>query len=131
MLNISDKGILTAKTVGGKYDNKVIFVEDKATRKRDFKVLGIANDAKFQLVPNPDTERQLLYITGPSGSGKSTFARKYLEEYKEVFKDNPVCLFSSLPDGESLGDVEPERHPAGTATSTRAPSPSRSSRTPL
>jgi len=84
-------------------------VEDKPTSKSDFKVLGIANDAKLQLVPNPDTERHLLHTTGPSGSGKSTFARKYLEEYKKVFKDNPVYLFSSLPDDESLDDIEPKR----------------------
>ena len=109
MLSINDKGVPIAKIVGGKYDNKVISVEDKATSKSDFKVLGIANDAKLQLVPNPDTERQILYITGPSGSGKSTFARKYLEEFKKVFTDNPVYLFSSLPDDESLDDIEPKR----------------------
>ena len=72
MLNINDKGIPIAKIFDGKYGNKVISVEDKPTSKSDFKVLGIASDAKFQLVPNPDTERQILYITGPSGSGKST-----------------------------------------------------------
>jgi hypothetical protein len=31
------------------------------------KYLGIANDAKFQLIPNPKTEREILYVTGPSG----------------------------------------------------------------
>jgi len=74
ILNINNNGTPIAKIVCSKYDNKVISVEAKPTSKSDFKVLGIANDAKFQLVPNPDTERQILYITGPSGSGKSTFA---------------------------------------------------------
>ena len=60
-------------------------------------------------MPNPKTERQILYITGPSGSGKSTFARKYLEEYKKAFKDNPIYLFSSLPDDESLDSIQPKR----------------------
>ena len=109
MLIINSKGVPIAKIVGGKYDSKVISVEDKPTSKSDDKVLGIANDAKLQLAPNPDTERQILYITGPSGSGKSTIARKYLGEYKKVFKDNPVYLFSSLPDDESLDDIEPKR----------------------
>ena len=46
-----------AKTVGGKYDSKVISVEDTPRSKSDFEVLGIANDAKLQLVPKPDTQR--------------------------------------------------------------------------
>ena len=90
MLSINDKGVPIAKIVGGKYDNKVISAEDKPTSKSDFKVLGITSDAKLQLVPNPDTERQILYITGPSGSGRSTFAQTYLEE-------------------NTLGDIEPQR----------------------
>ena len=110
MLTLSEDGAPIAKIVGGKYGDKVVYVSeagtDAKTGGKNFKFLGIAND---QLVPNPKTERQILYITGPSGSGKSTFARKYLEEYKKQFKDNPIYLFSSLPDDESLDDVEPKR----------------------
>ena len=113
MLTLSEDGAPIAKIVGGKYGDKVVYVSEAGTEAKtggkNFKFLGIANDAKFQLVPNPKTERQILYITGPSGSGKSTFARKYLEEYKKQFKDNPIYLFSSLPDDESLDDVEPKR----------------------
>ena len=35
--------------------------------------------------------------------------RKYLEQYKKVFKDREVYLFSSLPDDESPDDIEPKR----------------------
>ena len=79
MLTLSEDGAPIAKIVGGKYNNKVVSVSEAGTEKagKGFKFLGIANDAKFQLVPNPKTERQLLYTTGPSGSGKSTFARQY------------------------------------------------------
>ena len=73
---------------------------------KGFKQLKISNDAKLQLIPNPKTEREILYITGPSGSGKSTFSRKYLEQYKKTFE---VYLFSSLPDHESLDELELKR----------------------
>ena len=116
MLNMNDEGVPIAKIVDGKHGDKVVSVSEKpfdgkatGASTKHFQFLGIANDAKFQLVPNPKTERHILYITGPSGSGKSTFARKYLEEYKKAFKDNPIYLFSSLPDDESLGSVQPKR----------------------
>jgi len=98
------------KIIGGKYNNQIISVSDKTDKSDDeFKYLGIASDATFQLIPNPKTEREILYITGPSGSGKSTFVRKYLEQYKTTFKDRPIYLFSSLLDDESLDDIEPKR----------------------
>ena len=98
-----------AKIIGGKYNNQAVSVTPDKTTEKGFKTLSIANDAKFQLIPNTKTERDKLYITGPSGSGKSTFVRKYLEPYKKVYKDNPIYLFSSLPDDESLDDIEPKR----------------------
>lgn len=107
MLNLNKEGVPFAKIIGGKYNNQVVSVSEKS--EKGFKYLGIANDAKLQLIPNPKTEREILYITGPSGSGKSTFVRKYLEQYKKTYKDNPVYLFSSLPDDESLDDIEPQR----------------------
>ena len=101
MLYLSAEGVPIAKLVGGKYNNKVVPVSGKTVGdSKDFKFLGIANDAKFQPVPNSNTERQIVYTTGPSGGGKSTFARKYLEEYTTVLKDNPStssrpCLTTS------------------------------------
>jgi len=111
MLTLNKEGTRPiCKIIGGKYNNKTIYVSDKADKTDDeFKYLGIANDAKFQLIPNPKTEREILYITGPSGSGKSTFVRKYLEQYKKTFKDREIYLFSSLPDDESLDDIQPKR----------------------
>ena len=102
---MNKEGTPFARTIGRNYNNTVIAMgSDKG-----FKQLKIANDAKLQIIPNPKTEREILYITGPSGSGKSTFTRKYIEQYKNKFKDNPVNLFSSLPDDESLDEIEPKR----------------------
>jgi nicotinamide riboside kinase len=105
MLNLNKEGTPFARIVGGKYNNRLICMNDD----KGFKQLKIANDAKIQLIPNPKTEREILYITGPSGSGKSTFTRKYIEQYKKTFKDNPIYLFSSLADDESLDEIEPKR----------------------
>ena len=109
MLNLDKIGIPFAKIIGGKYNNEIVSVSEDLTADKSFKYLGISNDAKFQLIPNEKTEREILYITGPSGSGESTFVRKYLEQYKKVFKDREVYWFSSLPDDPSLDDIEPKR----------------------
>ena len=109
MLNLNTEGRPFCKIIGGKYTNQAISVSDKGEGEDMFKYLGIANDAKFQLIPNPKTEREILYITGPFGSGKSRFVRKYLEQYKKTFKNRPIYLFSSLPDDENLDDIEPKR----------------------
>ena len=76
---------------------------------QEFRQLKIANDSKFQHIPDTTKEREILYITGPSGSGKSTYTRKYLEQYKKKYKSREIYLFSSLPSDESLDKVGPKR----------------------
>jgi len=71
-LNFNKVGKPVAMIKGGKYDKKLIYInpdlnDHDAT---DFKHLKIANESKFQQIPDTTTERQILYITGPSGSGK-------------------------------------------------------------
>jgi type II secretory ATPase GspE/PulE/Tfp pilus assembly ATPase PilB-like protein len=109
-LTFNKVGMGFAKVVGGKYNDKIISInpnnDNDAT---DFKKLKIANESKFQLVPNVNTERQIIYVTGPSGSGKSTFCCNYLKEYKKRFKNNPIYLFSALTEDESLDKVSPRR----------------------
>ena len=108
-----------AKIDGGKYSGHVVSVsdqflnnngkEEKDNLIKEFRQLKIANDSKFQHIPDTTKEREILYITGPSGSGKSTYTRKYLEQYKKKFKNRPIYLFSSLPSDESLDKVQPKR----------------------
>ena len=110
-LNFNQVGKPVAMIKGGKYDKKLIYInpdlnDHDAT---DFKHLKIANESKFQQVPDTTTERQILYITGPSGSGKSTYTRMFLEEYKRKYKDREIYLFSSLKEDESLDKIKPKR----------------------
>ena len=55
--------------------------EDQDGLSKEFRQRNIANDSKFQHIPDTTKERDILYITGPSGSGKSTYTPKYLDPY--------------------------------------------------
>lgn len=57
---------------------------------------------KFQLVPNRNIERQIIYCTGQSGSGKSTFTASYCVQYKRIFPKNKIFVISSLKEDETL-----------------------------
>ena len=117
MLNLNKVGRPLCKIDGGKYDGHVISVTDRHAPTadaedgliREFRQLRVANDSKFQQVPDTTKEREILYITGPSGSGKSTYTRKFLEQYKKKHKDRPIYLLSSLPEDESLDEIRPKR----------------------
>lgn len=54
----------------------------------------IAYDAygDFKIIPKKDFE--FLFIVGPSGSGKSYFASNYSLEYRRMFHDRPIIMFS-------------------------------------
>ena len=110
-LNFNKVGKPVAMIKGGKYDKKLIYINPDLNDKdaTDFKQLKIANECKFQQVPDTTKEREILYITGPSGSGKSTYTRMYIEEYKKKYKDREIYLFSSLKEDESLDKIKPKR----------------------
>ena len=118
MLNLNKVGRPLARIDGGKYSGRVVSVSDQFASNakegddgliKEFRQLKIANDSKFQHIPDTTKERSIFYITGPSGSGKSTYTRKYLEQYKKKFKNRPIYLFSSLPTDESLDKIKPKR----------------------
>jgi len=120
MLNLNKVGRPLARIEGGKYNGMIVSVSDHFASNADddqdqnglikeFRQLKIANDSKFQHIPDTTKEREILYITGPSGSGKSTYTRKYLEQYVKKFKNRPIYLFSSLPSDESLDKIKPKR----------------------
>jgi hypothetical protein len=111
-LNFDKVGRFLCKVEGGKYNNKIVSVtpslEQKDEYLKPFSKLTI-NDGKFQQVPDPETERQILYITGASGSGKSTYTANYIKNYKKMYPKNAVYCFSNLKEDESLDVVNPQR----------------------
>lgn len=52
-----------------------------------------------------------LYVAGPSGSGKSTYIANWLKEYKRMFPENPIYLFSTVTEDEVLDKLDPVRIP--------------------
>ena len=61
---------------------------------------------KFQQVPNPSTERSILYITGASGSGKSYYTKAYCDCYRKIYPKRDIYLFSSLSDDSSIDKIK-------------------------
>ena len=86
-----------------KKDNKFLFVDDKANNSKDHYECDY--NETIQQLPDKETERSILYITGPSGSGKSYYTRNYILEYKKLFPKNNIYIFSSLESDETLDKI--------------------------
>jgi hypothetical protein len=88
--------------------NKILYINpekaDVITYIKDLKLT--AKEQNFQQIPNITTERQILYITGASGSGKSYFAKKFIDQYKQIYPKREIYLFSSLTDDSSIDKIK-------------------------
>jgi hypothetical protein len=103
-INFNGIGKQVAVIQGGRYNNKKVYLtaeQNEDDISKSFNKIHI-QDGVFQQTPDPDSERNVIYITGPSGSGKSTYCKKYLLAYQKLYKDNSIYLFSSLDEDESL-----------------------------
>jgi hypothetical protein len=112
-LNFDRIGRFLCKVDGGHYNNKIVSVSSSLVDEKDeytkpFTKLTL-QDGKFQQIPDPESERQILYITGASGSGKSTYTANYIKHYKKMFPKNEIYCFSALKEDESLDVVKPKR----------------------
>jgi hypothetical protein len=67
-------------------------------------------DGKLQPLPQKDIIEK-LYISGPSGAGKSTYASKWLTEFKKIYQDDPVFVFSAVKYDAVLDKHNIERIP--------------------
>lgn len=116
-LNLENEGtpiaiIKTKESKDAKKTNNkspIVCVSDKSQGiVRPFEELSLRDkeDQVFQLIPNPETERQILYITGSSGSGKSYFTRMYCNEFVKIFPKRPIYLFSSISDDSSIDVIK-------------------------
>lgn len=112
------KGRPIAKVVGGRHNNKILgIVTDnikqcckkcsKKCEKRpccggcnmcfdkrgDIGDMLILKDGKLDPLLNIE-ERSVNYIAGPSGSGKSTYAANLMNNYKKIFPQKDIFIFS-------------------------------------
>lgn len=113
-LNLEKEGRPLAVIDGGDLKNKIVSVttnekeEDEVSK--PFKELVLdKGKGKFQQIPNPNTEREILYITGPSGSGKSTYTSKYVEQWKKKNKGEDIYVFSNVKDDASIDKLGVKR----------------------
>jgi len=91
----------------GKSRCPILCVESKKESIRPFNDLVLKDgEGKIQPIPNPEQERQILYITGASGSGKSYFTRQYCAEFQRIFPKRQIYLFSSINDDSSIDEIK-------------------------
>jgi hypothetical protein len=99
-INFEETGKMIA--VCGK---KTLYLNDKPIEDgmNEYKCKG---DITIQQIPDKNTERSVLYITGQSGSGKSFYTKNYIVEYHKMYPKNEVYIFSSLADDPTLDKLK-------------------------
>jgi energy-coupling factor transporter ATP-binding protein EcfA2 len=109
--NLEGEGKALGQIQGGAFNKRFVFITDKDSDEvtKNLPTIHIKDEGVFQQVPDPEIERQIIYIFGPSGSGKSTYARKYIEKWQKKRKNGEIFLFSSLKTDDSLDAVKPTR----------------------
>lgn len=70
----------------------------------------IIKGVKTKIIPcvNPD-DRDLCYVAAKSGAGKSTWVGSYIEQYRKLFPENKVILFSLKNEDKALDKYLPIR----------------------
>lgn len=94
----------TTKKIGG---NITLLDKDSEESLEDaFDQIDELNDEyQFQIVPNKNKERDVLYVCGMSGSGKSYFIKEYVKQYMKEYPKHHVYLFSFLAEDETLDEI--------------------------
>lgn len=91
-----------------KKNNDIIFMNPNNDDGYDN--IKLKNNEK--LIPLPDPfNRQIVYIAGPEGSGKSFYASQYIKNYKDIFPNNLVYVFSRLDEDQVIDNLDIERIP--------------------
>jgi hypothetical protein len=70
----------------------------------------IKSKQKVQVLPRKDLCEK-IYISGVSGSGKSTYTGKYIKEFKKMFKNDEIFVFSSVSSDSAFDKYDPVRIP--------------------
>jgi len=108
-MNFENQGTPIAIIKKGDKDKKpaILSVDNEKKANQSFNEFKLTTKGDvFQPIPNPKTERQILYITGASGSGKSYYTKLYCDEFKRIFPKREVYLFSSLADDSSIDKIK-------------------------
>ena len=121
MFNFEKIGKQLAVIDGVKLDKKIVSISsinDEDQPVKSYTEVPL-KDGKYQQVPNPNTEREILYRVGPSGSGKSYYTRAYIQEYKKKHKKADIFLFPSFREPSGSVIFEALRHGLCVVTADR------------
>lgn len=66
------------------------------------------NLGQLQIIPDPE-KREIIYVAGASGSGKSFFTSNYAKQFKKLFPNKNIIVFSKLNDDEVIDKLKPIR----------------------
>jgi hypothetical protein len=110
-LNLEKVGAILGIVKGGQMNGKYISVSTDKTLDSGGKTYQDIQLSSGRIQPTMDysKERFVGYICGASGSGKSYYIKEWVKEYKKKFKKNPVYVFSSLSEDETLDEIKPKR----------------------
>lgn len=87
--------------------SRIIYNEfDDSNIKNYMLDIKLSNDEVIEQIPNKNSERDVLYITGASGSGKSYYCKNYLLQYNKSYPTRPIYIFSSLIEDETLDNAK-------------------------
>jgi hypothetical protein len=61
-------------------------------------------------IKNKDAEaREIIYISGPEESGKSVWASKYIKQFKKMYPQSKLFVFSKIKHDKVIDDLKPIR----------------------
>jgi uncharacterized protein YerC len=107
-MNFQNIGIDIAKVINtNNKTEKILSVEDdvkKVGEDNYFKEYKCKEGEYIQQIPSKNRDRSCLYVTGMSDSGKTTYSKKYIDQYKKMFKKREVYVFSYFKEDKSLGN---------------------------
>lgn len=73
----------------GKKDKTIVYITEN-----DKGSASIQGDNCF-IYPNP-TNRECIYVAGQSGSGKTSFANRYAKNFRRLFPERGIFLFTAI-----------------------------------
>lgn len=114
-LFLTKKNIKGAKPIAiNNLTREIVYLIDGANcDERDYSRLQEHKEIDFdegEAVVLPNKSRaDRIYISGTTGCGKSTSISKYLKEYKKIFPQKKIILFSDAPEDPILDGFNPIR----------------------
>lgn len=101
------EGRKIARIKGGKHHKKYVHISFEKP-KDGMKEIVLDDKGVLQPLPNKEVVEK-IYVSAPSGAGKSTWVGKWMKEYRKMFKDDEMYVFSAIDEDKPLDKNKPTR----------------------